>query len=62
LVVVERDAEVVEEGEHLLLAQPEAFEQVARRRLLDPSALPRAALRRRSGGGLAACPAARIAW
>jgi len=50
LVVVERDRQVVEEGEHLLLAQPPTFEEIARRRLLDPSPLPRAALRWRIGG------------
>src|SRR5258708_4207866 len=50
LVVVKGDGEVVGERQHLLLAEPQAFEQVARWRLLDPSTLARAAFRRRIGG------------
>jgi hypothetical protein len=41
LVVVERDAQLVEEGEDLLLAQGRPFEEVARRRLGEASALAR---------------------
>jgi len=44
LVVVEGDAQVVEEGEHLLLPQQEPFEQVARGRLRQPASLPRSTL------------------
>jgi hypothetical protein len=39
LVVVERDRQVVEEGEYCILVEPEPFEQIARRGLLDPAAL-----------------------
>src|SRR5260221_7644845 len=37
-MVVEGDHEVVEEGEHLVLAEPGPLQEVARWRLLDPSA------------------------
>src|SRR5690348_2005957 len=46
LVIVEGDGEVVEEGQHLLLAEGEALEQVARRRLGEPAALTRSTRRR----------------
>ena len=38
------------EGEHLLLPQPQPLQQIARRRLLHPSALARASLGRWIGG------------
>jgi hypothetical protein len=43
LVVIEGHGDVVEEGEDLLLPQPQAFEQVLRGRLFDASTLARAA-------------------
>src|SRR5260221_10273228 len=48
-MVVEGDHEVVEEGEHLVLAEPEPLQEVARWRLLDPSARARAPRGRRIG-------------
>jgi hypothetical protein len=35
LIVVEGDGEVVEEGQHLVLPEPQAFQPVARGRLLE---------------------------
>src|SRR5260370_42563218 len=49
LVVVERDRQIVEEGQHLILAQPQALQEILCRRLLHASALARAARRRRIG-------------
>jgi hypothetical protein len=43
LIIVKGDGQVVKEGEHCVLAEEEALEQVARRGLLDPAALPGAA-------------------
>jgi hypothetical protein len=43
-MVIEGDRQVAQEGEDGLLIQPEALEQVPRRRLLDPSALAPCAL------------------
>src|SRR5712691_13339628 len=56
LVVVEEDGKVVEEGQHLVLPEGESLEQVARGRLGEASRWP--GLRRATGGGLAANPAA----
>ena len=63
LSVVEGDRELSEEGEHLLLAQPEARQQLARGRWLAPAALPRPRCPggRGGGGGLAAGLAAKHA-
>ncbi len=44
LVVVERNRQVIEEGEHLVLVAQEAFEQVAGWGLGEPTALARPAL------------------
>src|SRR5258708_27939745 len=50
LVVVEGDGQVREEGEHLVLAQPQALQEIARGRLLDASALAGAPPPGRDGG------------
>ncbi len=50
LVLIEGDGQVVEEGEHLLLAQPQALQEILRRRLLAAPTLCGAAWRWRSRG------------
>ena len=49
LIVAEGDGQVAEEGEHSISAEPEAFEQVAGKRLLDAAAPARPAIRRGIG-------------
>src|SRR5258708_6073871 len=50
LVVLERDRQVVEEGEHLVLAEPEALQEILGWGLLHAPALSRPARRRWIGG------------
>src|SRR5262249_19111264 len=50
LVVVERDGQIAEEGEHGLLSHPESFEEVTRWSLLDPPTAARPTGRRGVGG------------
>ena len=50
LVVIKRNREIAQEGEHLSLPQPEAFEQVAGGRLFEPTVVVRRAGWRRVGG------------
>src|SRR5258708_21816112 len=50
LVVLERDRQVVEEGEHLVLAAPEALQEILGWGLLHAPALSRPARRRLIGG------------
>src|SRR5689334_25190782 len=40
LVVVEGNGEVIEEGQHLVLIEPEPIQQIARGRLLAPTSAP----------------------
>jgi hypothetical protein len=50
LVVVERDGQVIEEGQYRLVSQEQSRHQVARRRLPELPALARAANWRGIGG------------
>src|SRR5260370_18144938 len=50
LVIVERDGQVVEKGEHLFAAEPEPLQEIACRGLLDPATPARPSIRWRVSG------------